>query len=57
MFEKESFLSYLHEKEGLKEVRARIQALRKEKNSEYLILSNGEKINLEWIRSVNGIIF
>jgi hypothetical protein len=55
MFDKETLLAYFHEKEGLKTVRAKIKSLRKERGGEFALLSTGEKIHLDQIKSVNGI--
>ena len=57
MFNKETILAYLHEQEGLKIVKASIRSLRKERDGEFALLSTGEKINLEKIKSLNGIAF
>lgn len=56
MFDKETLLAYLHEKDGLKTIRTQIRALHKEREGEFALLSNGEKIRLEQIKSVNGIV-
>ncbi len=57
MFSKDSILSYHCDNEGLKTIQGSIQRLFKESGREFILLSNGEKISLEKVNSINGIAF
>ena len=57
MFSKDSILSYHCENEGLKTIQGNIQRLFKDKGREFILLSNGQKINLDQVNSINGIAF